>query len=343
LKPSLVEAGLMSDGGGSREEFEADPIGHLRVQPGMTVGDLAEEYGHAGVGAHDVHEAVELASEMFRAGDVTTLMGVAGAMVPVGMRQLLTDLITGGHIDVLVTTGANLTHDTIEAIGGHHHHGRTSAPGRSERDHDETLRAEGVDRIYDVYLPQEHFTALEAHLRDEVFPALERPVTIAALTAELGRANAAVNDRDEIDADPGIAAAAAAHDIPIYAPAIQDSILGLQAWMYSQISDFTLEALGDMTDLSDRANDTERAGALVVGGGVPKNYVLQTMLTTPGAYDYAVQLTTDQPSTGGLSGATLDEARSWGKLEPDAENVTVVGDATITLPLVVGAALDRLG
>ncbi|NIU67735.1 MAG: deoxyhypusine synthase, partial [Actinobacteria bacterium] len=198
----------MSDEGADREEFEADPIGHARVRAGMTVGELAAEYGRAGVGARDVHEAVELLARMFGGDDVRTFMGLAGAMVPGGMRRVVSDLIRDGHVDALVTTGANLTHDAIEAIGGHHHHGRTGAPDRTEREHDETLRAEGVDRIYNVYLPQEHFTALEGHLRGEVFPELERPVSIAELTAELGRANAAVNEREGVEADPGVAAAA---------------------------------------------------------------------------------------------------------------------------------------
>ncbi len=333
---------MTDDEGPAREEFQHDPVGHVGVRAGMTVGELTREYGRAGVGAADVHEAVDVLAEMLGREDVTTFLGLAGAMVPCGMRRVVADLVREGHVDALVTTGANLTHDAIEAIGGHHHHGRSSAPGRTEREHDETLREEGVDRIYDVYLPQEHFTALEAHLRSEVFPALDRPVSIAELTAELGRANREVNDREGVSADPGVAAAAAERGVPVYAPAVQDSVLGLQAWMYSQISDFSLDALADMTDLSDLAHGAERAGAFVVGGGVPKNYVLQTMLTTPGAYDFAVQLTTDPPSTGGLSGATLEEARSWGKLEPDARNVTVVGDATITLPLVVAGALDRL-
>jgi deoxyhypusine synthase len=97
-----------------------------------------------------------------------------------------------------------------------------------------------------------------------------------------------------------------------------------------------------MTHLSDVAHAADSAFALLVGGGVPKNYVLQTMLAVPGAYDYAVQLTMDTTDTGGLSGASLDEARSWGKLRPDARNVSVVGDATITLPLLVGAARERV-
>jgi deoxyhypusine synthase len=241
----------------------------------------------------------------------------------------------------LVTTGANLTHDTIEAIGGKHHHGE-EPEGVKSKQFDEQLRDEQVDRIYNVYLPQEHFSLFEHHLRETVFKDLSGTVTIQELTAKLGEANAAVNERDDVAEDAGIAAAAAEADVPVYCPAIQDSVLGLQAWMYSQRSDVTLDALGDMTHLNDLANAADSTGAFLVGGGVPKNYVLQTMLVTPDAYDYAVQLTMDSHQTGGLSGATLDEARSWGKLEKAAANASVYADATITLPLVVAAARERV-
>ncbi|MFP8951851.1 deoxyhypusine synthase [Natrialbaceae archaeon A-arb3/5] len=330
-----------------RETFSHDPVGHAEVRAGMTVGELADEYGNAGVGAANLHEAVDVTEAMFD-DDVTVFFGLAGAMVPTGMRRIVADLIRDGYIDVLVTTGANLTHDAIEAIGGKHHHGEVTAEGKTEREHDEQLRDEGVDRIYNVYLPQEFFATFESHLREEVFPPLdaecdeEGAVSIQRLTEELGRANADVNERDDVDERPGIAAAAYENDVPIYCPAVQDSVLGLQAWMYSQTSPFTLDALADMTPLTDIAFGAEEAGAFVVGGGVPKNFTLQTMLVTPGAYDYAVQLTMDPQQTGGLSGATLEEARSWGKLEKDAENVSVYGDATITLPLVIAAARERL-
>jgi len=335
-----------------REAFHDDPIGHAEVWSGMTVGELVEQYGAAGIGAADVHEAVDVYAEMLERDDVTNFFGLAGAMVPTGMRQIVVDLIRDGHIDALVTTGANLTHDAIEAIGGKHHHGSAGphdhrstaaeADGETLREHDERLRDEQVDRIYNVYLPQEHFALFESHLRDDVFPHVERSVSIQEFTAELGRANLERNRADDVDEDAGVAAAAYEHDVPVYVPAIQDSVLGIQAWMYSQISEFSLDALGDMTHISDLAYDAEKAGAMVVGGGVPKNYVLQTMLTVPEAYDYAVQLTMDPEETGGLSGATLDEARSWGKLEKTARNVTVVGDATVNLPLVVAAARERL-
>ena len=325
-----------------REAFHHDPIAHAEVRAGMTVGELADSYGDAGIGAADLHEAVDIYAEML-SEDVTNFFGLAGAMVPTGMRQIVADLIRDGHIDALVTTGANLTHDAIEAIGGKHHHGREHGEG-SPREHDETLREEGVDRIYNVYLPQEHFALFEDHLRSAVFPVLEDEgtVSIARLTEELGRANAAVNDREGVAEDPGIAATAYEHDVPIYCPAVQDSVLGLQAWMYGQTTDFSLDALSDMSPLTDLAFDAERAGAMVVGGGVPKNFVLQTMLVAPKSYDYAVQLTMDPPSTGGLSGATLDEARSWGKLETAARNASVYADATITLPIVVAAAREKV-
>jgi Deoxyhypusine synthase len=154
-----------------REEFSHDPVAHAEVRAGMTVGDLATAYGDAGVGAQALHDAVDVTAEMFGRGDTAVFMGLAGAMVPAGMRSLVAGLIRDGHVDALVTTGATLTHDTIEAIGGKHHHGRDDHPEKSTRDHDEQLREEGVDRIYNVYLPQEHFTAFESHLREEVFPA----------------------------------------------------------------------------------------------------------------------------------------------------------------------------
>jgi deoxyhypusine synthase len=326
-----------------RETFQHDPIEHARLSEGMSVAELIAQYGNAGIGAANVADAIDVTAEAFGREETSVFLGLAGAMVPAGMRAIVADLIRGGHVDALVTTGANLTHDAIEAIGGKHHHGTADHPDHDDRDFDERLRDEGVDRIYNVYLPQEHFTLFENHLREEIFDAIgEEVVSIATFTSELGRANAAVNEREGIEENPGIAAAAHEHDVPIHVPAIQDSVLGLQAWLHSQVSGFSLDALADMSPLNDLAHEAESTAALIVGGGVPKNYVLQTMLVTPGAYDYAVQLTMDPPQTGGLSGATLDEARSWGKLKKDARNVSVYADATITLPLVVAGALDSL-
>ena len=332
----------MTDGQHDRGPFSPDPIQEAIVREQMTVGELAGTYGKAGIGAADLHEAVRLTAKMF-AEDVSVFLGVSGPMVPGGMGRIISDLIRDGFIDALVTTGATLTHDTIDAIGGAHHHGEATERGPHEREFDEALREVGVDRIYNVFLPQEHFTAFEYHLRERVFPALSGTVGVYELTRQLGIANKQANDSNNVERDPGIAAAAAAADIPIYCPAVEDSILGIQAWMYGQLNDFGLDPLADMSHLNTLAVEATPAGAFVVGGGVPKNFVLQARLVTPDAYEYAVQLTMDPPATGGLSGATLNEARSWGKIAPDGENATVYGDATITLPIVIAAAREWAG
>lgn len=333
---------MSGEGHPDREELTSDPIEHMSVTAGMTVGELVAEYGNAGGNAHNLSTAVEVYSEMVRSEDVLVVCGLAGAMVPCGMRKMVSELIRDGFIDVLVTTGATITHDSIEAIGGHHHHGSaTPTAGNTRMEHDEALRDAEIDRIYNVYLPQEHFAAFEHHLRENVFPELSDVVSIEAFVQEVGRANKAAAT-EESDCDPGIVGTAYACDVPVFCPAIQDSVLGLQAWMWSQISDFSLDALADMTYLSDIVHDAEEGGVFVVGGGVPKNYALQTMLVSAGAYEYGVQLTVDPEHTAGLTGASLDEARSWGKLAPTARNVTVRGDITITFPLLVAATRDTL-
>ncbi len=323
------------------DDFRDDPIEGIRVRPGMTVDDLVRQLGHGGINASSVARAADIIETMIEDEDCTVLLSVAGPMVPGGLRQLISGLIEAGWVDALITTGATLTHDTIETLGGHHHHGSEHPiePGQSHRDYDEQLREASIDRIYNVYLPQEHFATFEAHLWEHVLPSLHGdPVSIAELTAALGEANAAVADGDA----GGIAATAYEHDVPVFCPAVQDSILGLQAWLYSRTHDFSIDALRDMTDLTEIAARGERSGAILVAGGVPKNFTLQTKLVTPGAYDFAVQFTMDPEATGGLSGASLDEARSWGKLDPDAQNETVFGDALITVPLTFAAVFDRL-
>ncbi|MFB6187839.1 MAG: deoxyhypusine synthase family protein, partial [Halobacteriaceae archaeon] len=199
-----------------REEFDHAPIEHMDIWGGMSVNELVSEYGKAGIGAETIHKAVDIYTTMLTDDSVTNFFGLAGAMVPSGMRQIVCELIADGHIDALVTTGANLTHDTIEAIGGKHHHGRERGDN-TLREHDEQLRDEQVDRIYNVYLPQEHFTLMEEHLRANVFSQIEESVSIQEFIAELGRANAEQNQERGIDKDPGIAATAYQHDVPIYA------------------------------------------------------------------------------------------------------------------------------
>ncbi|MDD1715830.1 MAG: deoxyhypusine synthase [Methanolinea sp.] len=304
----------------------SDPVEQVLLKPGMTVEELVSALGRAGAyNGGALARAADIYEGMLRDRQAVRFLGLAGAMVPAGMGRIVSDLIDRGYVDVLVSTGANLTHDIIESLGCRHYHGTSVCS-------DVDLREEEINRIYDVFLPNDAFIKFEEFMQ-EVFSELSpsAPMTIAGLLAVIGSR-----------IDKGILASATRRDIPVYCPAIADSMIGLQFWLFSQTNRVTVDAFRDMQSLLSTCFDAPRAGALLIGGGVPKNFILQSMLMTPRGFDYAVQLTGDRPDLGGLSGATLDEARSWGKITGEARAVTVYGDATITFPLLVAAVLERL-
>ncbi len=303
-----------------------EPVTQMHIRPAMTVGQLVDAMGKAGAyNGGSLYHAAEIYEKMLRDSDATKFFGLAGAMVPAGMGGIVSDLIRDGHIDILVSTGANLTHDIIEAIGCRHFHGSAFSS-------DIELRHDEINRIYDVYLPNEAFEHFETFMQ-EVFGELEpkSTISISALLQHIGS-----------HLKTGILATAAQKEIPVYCTAVQDSMIGLQYWLFSQTTKVTVDAFADMPALLDTCFATKKAGAVLVGGGVPKYFILQSMLMTPNGFDYAIQLTGDRPDLGGLSGATLDEARSWGKINEEARAVTVYGDATITLPVLVAAVMERL-
>jgi deoxyhypusine synthase len=303
------------------------PIRPADISAGMSVNELIDQMSGCAFGAGRLAEAVDIYTAMLQDTDCTNFFGLAGAMVPAGMRNIVSDLIRDGHIDVLVTTGANLVHDIIEGLGLHHYKG-------SDLVDDIQLKHDQVNRIYDVFLPEEHFTDLEEKLQS-VYSELEgATVSIREMLTHIG---------SQIEDKNSILRSAYDTQIPVYCPAVQDSIVGLQAWLFKQTGNLVVDAFADMKEFMDICYDAKSTGALLVGGGVPKNYILQSMLVTPKDFDYAIQLTTDRPDPGGLSGATLDEALSWGKVGEDARYMTVYGDATITMPLLVAAARSRLG
>ena len=303
------------------------PIAHAHITPDMSVDELVNQLSGCAFGAGRLAEAVDIYTAMLEDSECTKFFGLAGAMVPAGMRNIVSSLIRDGHIDVLVTTGANMVHDIIESLGLHHFKG-------SDLVDDIQLKHDQVNRIYDVFLPEEHFTNVEEFLQSAYSELEGQTVSIRELFTHIG---------SKLDNKDSILKCAYDAEIPIYCPAVQDSIVGLQAWLFKQTGKLVVDAFADMREFMDICYDAKRAGALLIGGGVPKNYILQSMLITPKDFDYAIQLTTDRPDSGGLSGATLDEAQSWGKVGEDAKAMTVYGDATITLPIMVAAAMSRLG
>lgn len=298
-------------------------VHQLRMEPGMKISSLVKQMSRCGFGARRLSEAADIYEEML-SGDYSRFLTISGAMVPAGMREVISELIRGRHVDVLVITGANLVHDIIESFGCH-------CLGSPESD-DAALRAEGKSRIYDVFLRDQDFASFE-ELMQRILPETDRVLSGRELLSMLG---------ERIEDKRSILRSASDMRVPVFCPALPDSMIGLQAWMYSQTKKLTVDAFADIREIVDICYDSKRSGILIVGGGTPKNFALQSMLVTPNSFDLAIQLTTDTPENGGLSGATLSEAVSWGKISEGARFVTVYGDATITLPMLVAAALERL-
>jgi deoxyhypusine synthase len=306
--------------------MEGDAVKQVQVRPGMTVGELVRELERSGAfNGGSLAKACRITEAMFRDEKATTFLGLAGAMVPAGMGGIVADLMDRGHVDILVSTGANLVHDMVEAIGCRHYHGKADCS-------DNDLRKQGINRIYDVYVSDDAFTQFEDFIQG-IFGNLEEGTVVSTseLLTMVGK-----------NLPSGVLATAARKGVPVYCPAVQDSVFGLQFSLFTQNHHVVVDAFRDMKGFLDRCLTAERAGALIIGGGVPKNFIFQGMLLAPHGFTYAVQLTGDRPDLGGLSGATLDEARSWGKLTSDAQGVTVYGDATISLPILAAAVLERL-
>jgi deoxyhypusine synthase len=306
-------------------------IDDLQVGPDMSAAELVDQLGRSGVfGAGRVSKAVEIVEKMITS-NAEVYLGLAGAMVPAGMRRLFAEMIRDGMVDVLVSTGANMTHDLMCAFGAPQWRG---LPLTDDGD----LKEMGISRIYDSFIEEDAFQTFEKRISGmlkEILASKERvQITPSELLREIG---------NRVEDDASIVANAARRNVPIYVPAFTDSILGMQTFFFSQTNKMGIEVLRDLGSMIHRSCSADPSGALLVGGGVPKNFILQSKLVAPKGFDYTVQVTTDRPEPGGLSGATLEEAVSWGKVNPEGLAVTVYADATIVLPLIIAAVREELG
>ena len=259
------------------------------------------------------------------------LMGMSGAMVPGGMRRLVVYMIQNRLIDCLVSTGANFFHDIHETLGYFHYQGSAAM--------DDVVLAENmVDRMYDVLADEAKFREHDLWI-GEFASSLDqsRPYTTREFLYLLG---CEVGKRAKED---GIVSAAAKAGVPLYCPAIGDSSIGIGVAesRYRGRNRLLFDVTGDVIEITRLVADAPDTGVVYFGGGTPKNFVQQTevvaIIMNSGklGHKYAVQVVTDAPHWGGLSGCTFEEAQSWGKIAKDAPMVNCHCDSTIAMPLLV--------
>lgn len=318
----------------SEPKFLKKPVVPIEINETSTVADILTAMGNTAFQARNLGTAVDIWGDMLK-DDVTIFLGLAGAMVPAGLRKVVTYLIENRMIDCLVSTGANLFHDIHETLGRYHFQGTPHV-------NDNHLREEGIDRIYDVFASEKEFRQVDDFITlfaDEL--DLERPYTTREFLYLLGKRIA----RHEVT--EGIVSAAYKYGVPVYCPAIGDSSIGIALAARTTGKKLLFDIVGDIQETALITLNSRKTGVIYIGGGTPKNFIQQMEVTAaywspqvPG-HEYAIQITADAPHWGGLSGCTFEEAQSWGKIGKKAKMVTIYCDSTIALPLIVTALVQK--
>jgi len=301
------------------------PVKHIQIKDKMTVNELVKQMELTGVlGAGRFGKAVAICEAMIKDKDCKVFLGLAGPLVPAGMREIMIDTIENKWVDVVVTTGATLTHDLGEALGYRHYQGSADAD-------DAELHKKGLDRVYESYMPNKIYEGMEYFITKN-FECLKDKKSIKEFLWELGR----------LTPHKSICKACFENKIPIFCPAISDSGIGLMIWgQLAKGKNIETRAFEDLKEIIDIAWQSKKAGVIYFGGGVPKNYIQQAMQFAKSA-SYGVQVTMDRPEPGGSSGAELKEGISWGKMHPKAKFVDLICDATIAMPIIYAALKERI-
>ncbi|HEV2449115.1 MAG TPA: deoxyhypusine synthase family protein [Thermoplasmata archaeon] len=320
-----------------RRRILSRPIVPVDVTRLRSAGELLEQFADTSIQARNLARCLEVWENALTDPKRPTLfLGLAGPLIAAGLRKVLRDLIDWGVVDVVVSTGAVLYQDLYQSIGGQHFRGTPTAD-------DVRLRALAIDRIYDTYVDELQFEETDRAIgkATEEFPA--RPASSREYLGFLGQ---------RFGAADSILGTAARRGVPVFSPALIDSSIGIGLTLHYQANRgrerFILDAVRDNYELVQILVNSPRTGVIYVGGGTPKNWINDGIVMANYAFGregeghfYALQVTTDVPHWGGLSGSTLDEAQSWGKISKHATRAMAHVEASIALPMLAAGLWDH--
>jgi len=318
------------------------------------VSDLVENMALTGFQGRKLGEVTKIWQEMLKEKEITIWLGISGAIIPAGMRKTISFLIKNRFVDAIVSTGAQMFHETCETLGKKHFIGKDNVD-------DYRLFKEGIVRIYDVFADEMDLLSGEFFIKkianqylksDQIYSSRE-------ITELMGRELSKVSkDKDSILIN------AYKQAVPIFIPAFSDSYIGIAVW-YAAMKNkktFIVDTIKDLSESAFLTLNSKKTGVIYLGGGVPKNYIQQTAEITPNLADseyirsekpipekegfrkphsYAIQITTDAPHWGGLSGCSFEEAQSWGKVSRGAKKTQCFCDITIALPFIAQTLFEN--
>lgn len=347
---------MSEESSSNSDNYYVSKVEAVKVESGKTVSQLLEKMAKTGFQGRSLANVVDVYEKMIKDEDVTILFGYSGSLSTTGQWEIINWLIENRYIDMLIPTGANISEDIVDAMGRGYWQGSHTADNRK-------LFHEGINRYYDVYGKEKDYLEM-TELIAEFIVTLDEDYNYSSreflkLFGEwLGRRNI-----------KSIVNVAAENGVPVFCPAIADSPYG-DAALIAKSRGFTLriDAIKDYIEFMQMAEKVKETGVIYIGGGVPKDFIQLFAVTSDLLYEervipnrkggfhrkgvedeetyyphkYAIQITTDSPQWGGLSGCTFDEAVSWGKESFDGGLVQCYCDATIALPIVTHALAERI-
>ncbi len=317
-----------------RSKFLSIPVKQLDLSSATTIKDLVSAWSRTSIQSRSIFECAKVYENMITdPARPTIMLGLSGALIAGGMRKVIRDLLAAGFVDVIVSTGAILYQDVYQAYGYSHYMGTPFA-------NDALLHDLYIDRIYDSLVDEIGFVKTDDAIGEIASRMEPRKYSTRQFMKIIG---------DSVPRDPNsIVATAAKLNVPVFCPAYADSSIGIGlAGLYRAARKsghrlMHLDTVQDNYEIAQIVLKSKKSGSIYIGGGVPKNYINDAAVMldyTPG-HAYAFQITTDAPHWGGLTGSTLDEAKSWGKVSKIATRATAYVEATIGLSLVAGFILE---
>jgi len=305
------------------------PVRDIKVKKGMTVDALLRSMGNAGgFTAQKLADATDLAEKMIKQKGCVKFLSFPACIMATGTRGVIVEMVKNNMVDLIITTCGTLDHDLSRTWKAYYRGDFMM--------NDAKLRNEGVSRLGNVLVPDECYgEVLEERLApmfEEIFENTRSLATHEIIDAVGSR----------LDDEESLLYWCHKKKVPIFVPGPTDGSFGCQLWMYYQNHrDLRIDLFKDEQTLSEITNNARYTGAIVIGGGISKHHVIWWNQFR-GGLDHAIYLTTAQEFDGSLSGAQIREAVSWGKIKKNAGNVTVEGDATISLPIIVAGLVNRL-
>ena len=291
------------------------------------VEDFVEKLGSIGFQASELFKASNTIIRMKRAG-AKIFLTFTSNMVTSGLRSLFAQQIKYKLADVIVTTVGGIEEDIMRATG-------EKFMLSSYFSDDVELHEKGMNRVGNLLINNESYERFEdsiTNMLKEIYSRKKR-LSVSELLNEIGL---------KLDDENSILYQAAKNNVPIFCPAITDGSFGFHLYLFQQENpDFIIDVVKDFKELISATGFDEKKGVIALGGGVSKHHaILGTLIN--GGMDYAVYITTSQAYSGSMSGATTQEAKSWGKIKDDADATTVIGEVTLVYPLVISYVFKTL-